>query len=467
MQKIKQNAFFRRTNVYAWLCAVALGGLPLAGNAAYATLTPPPGWSAGGGAIVAGSGGSYAATTANAWIANAAKSSAMLNVGGRQIAIPVSMKLSPLAGRVAMGVLFNHPAVRVGLGVASVLSAAKVTYDQFDGLWKYSTEQLISGTEYRMSYATPDLWRDSPIDACNDYATEAVSLGYYAGVSAAYLEGMVCVVKFRTTDDVVETIASRLQTRDKPCPAGTVKTPQGCLGGGSLVPLKTEQEFLDRVLNPENQPGWPTVPNELPPLTGLPIELPVINPDTGVNPFPKPLFVPTGQPVPNPQYNPNAPAGPGNQPWKQPGTTVTPQPTPGNPWRVDVAPTDREQAGPAPLPDEQQNPDRNPETDKPKPEDEIGLCDLYPDILACAKPELDTPDGEIPKSERRVDLVEENLFGGGSCPADVYFSPNGIQQLKVWDWNMACGHITSYVKPVILLLATFAAFMILVPGKTE
>lgn len=108
--------------------------------------------------------------------------------------------------------------------------------------------------------------------------------------------------------------------------------------------------------------------------------------------------------------------------------------------------------------------------DVSKPEEppkEETLCEKYPDILACAKPELDAPEGEIPKTTREVTLTEENLFSGGSCPADVYFTPHGLQQLKVWDWNQSCGYITGYVKPILLICCTFAAFMILIPGRTE
>jgi hypothetical protein len=209
----------------------------------------------------------------------------------------------------------------------------------------------------------------------------------------------------------------------------------------------------------------------------MPVRIPVINPDTGVewpNGTPRPLFVPTGQPVPNPNYDPAKAPGPGNQPFKQPGTTVTPRPTATEPWRVDVSPTEKEQAGPDPKTDAELNPPNpdpadpnNPDPDKPKPEEQQSLCEKHPDILACAKPDLDTPEGEIPKTTKDVTLTDENPFSGGGCPADIYFAPTGLQSFKLWDWNKACGDITTYVKPVVLLLATFSAFMILIPGKTE
>ena len=476
MQKTKQNAIFHRINVRPWLCAFALGCLPLAASAAYTTLTPPPGWTAGGGAVVAGSGGSYAATTANAWIANASKSSAMLNVGGRQIAMPVTMKLAPTAGRVAAAALFISPHLRAAAGIAAWLGVAGIVWDAVDGKWKTAgapDTQFSNGYEYRFP---TEPWAYSAQGACTAWgATYAAKNSKMKLVSATATDTQCNIITEVIDASVGYPVGYRFTRTDylekrasASCPTGWYVTPAGCVQNKPLGQPLTQEEMAD-LLNPDNTPGWPspTVPGEFPPGTPFPIELPLVNPSPGANPVPVPYFVPTGQPVPNPQYNPNAPAGPGNQPWKQPGTTVTPQPVPGNPWRVDISPTDREQAGPNPLPDTEQNPNKDPNTDKPKPEEQIGLCELYPDILACAKPELDTPDGEIPKSTRNVELTQENLFGGGGCPADVYFAPHGLQQLKIWDWNRACSDITTYVKPVVLLLSTFAAFMILVPGRTE
>lgn len=112
--------------------------------------------------------------------------------------------------------------------------------------------------------------------------------------------------------------------------------------------------------------------------------------------------------------------------------------------------------------------DEETENKDPPKEEQQSDCEKNPEALMCQEVDLDTPEGEIPKKNREVTLTEENLFGSGSCPADVYFNPSGVmQQLKVWDWNQACGHISTYVKPILILTCTFTAFMILVPGKTE
>lgn len=467
MPKIKKpHAFINRIHVRLGFALALVCGLPVTAQAAYANLTPPPGWVQGGGAVVAGPGGAYAAQSmANQWIANAAKSSAMLNAGGRQIAIQTSMKLAANAPRVAASVIFMNPYVRAGVGIAAWLGVAGFVWDQANKQWTKIVEgsdTIVPKYEYRYNFSA---WSTIG-DACNlakgsdPNITSWVpfmqnNTDYYSGCNF-YGNGFHQGYK-------------SVQSRKIPCPPNTQETPAGCVAKTAKVFPVPREEFETKL---PSIPMPDTVPSELPPGTPLPVEQPVINPSPGPNPQPKPLFVPTGDPVPNPKYDPTAPAGPGNQPWKQPGTTVTPRPTPGNPWRVDLQPTDREQDGPDPKtdpdPDKPDTSDPDPDKDKPKPEEAQSLCEKHPDILACAKPELDTPDEDIPKSKRDVTFTEENLFGGGACPADVYFQPSGgLQQMKAWDWNQSCGYITGYVKPILILCCTFTAFMILVPGKTE
>lgn len=448
--------------------------LSFSANAAYATLTPPPGWTAGGGAVVAGSGGSYAATTANAWIANASKSSAMLNVGGRQIAMPVTMKLAPTAGRVAAAALFISPHLRAAAGIASWLGIAGVVWDSASGTWgstSASNSPQSDGNTYSYnSNGIPSF--STHAQTCQAYvqymnttgnpyliATYKSSRGFVQG-------GPDPECKFtnkdkQTGDPYPDSQISLVRIPGSSCPTGWYVTPAGCVQNKPLGQPLTQEEMAD-LLNPDNTPGWPspTVPGEFPPGTPFPIELPVVNPSPGANPVPVPYFVPTGQPVPNPQYNPNAPAGPGNQPWKQPGTTVTPQPVPGNPWRVDIAPTDREQAGPNPLPDTEQNPNQDPDTDKPKPEEQIGLCELYPDILACEKLKPGTVE-VTPLSKNTVSLTLDKQTGfgpeNGTCPADKTFMIMG--KPMAFKWTLLCD-FASQIRPLIVGFAYLSAALV-------
>lgn len=96
--------------------------------------------------------------------------------------------------------------------------------------------------------------------------------------------------------------------------------------------------------------------------------------------------------------------------------------------------------------------------------EESDLCKNNPDILACSKPELDTPDEEIPRRNFAVTFAAESLFGGGSCPANKTMNLRG-QQITVWDFQRTCDLVTTYLKPLLLTLALFSAFLILSPGK--
>ena len=101
------------------------------------------------------------------------------------------------------------------------------------------------------------------------------------------------------------------------------------------------------------------------------------------------------------------------------------------------------------------------ETEKPATE-ETDLCKLHPEILACQ--ELDTPEDEIPRSTKELTYTEDTMFsGGGSCPADSYVTLHTGQTLKVWDWQKSCNMIVTYLRPLLLVVAAYIAFMMLVP----
>jgi Neisseria meningitidis TspB protein len=101
------------------------------------------------------------------------------------------------------------------------------------------------------------------------------------------------------------------------------------------------------------------------------------------------------------------------------------------------------------------------EKDQPK---EADLCEKHPDILACAKPELDTPDGEIPRTTKNVTFEEQSIWGGGSCPADKVMTLRSGQQVTVWAWSEYCPFIAGPFKFVLLACAAFGALLIVMPG---
>lgn len=92
-------------------------------------------------------------------------------------------------------------------------------------------------------------------------------------------------------------------------------------------------------------------------------------------------------------------------------------------------------------------------------------CTTKPDSVGCA--ELDSPTGEIPKRSETITYTEESLFGSGSCPADVMATLGTLHQtVKVWDWQKTCQYALP-LRAMIVALATFAAFLIVMPGSTH
>lgn len=95
--------------------------------------------------------------------------------------------------------------------------------------------------------------------------------------------------------------------------------------------------------------------------------------------------------------------------------------------------------------------------DKPTP----GICDLFPDILACKK--LDEPaTEEIPKETRTIELQTGPTFSGGSCIPDVVVTVFG-RSITVLAMAEPCRWISELLRPLILLFAAMSAVFIVIP----
>jgi hypothetical protein len=78
------------------------------------------------------------------------------------------------------------------------------------------------------------------------------------------------------------------------------------------------------------------------------------------------------------------------------------------------------------------------------------------------------PSGTVPTSSTSLTYTAETPFGGGACPADKFFTSGMTgQTYKAWNWAQTCSYTATYIRPMVILLATFAAFLILMPGKVE
>lgn len=102
-------------------------------------------------------------------------------------------------------------------------------------------------------------------------------------------------------------------------------------------------------------------------------------------------------------------------------------------------------------------------TEDKEPEDE-SKCDEGATDLSCAQ--MDTPEGTIPKRDVALTYAAEALgLGGGSCPADKVVQLHDGRSIKVFDFVKACEMTTTYVRPLVLALAAFICFLILMPGS--
>lgn len=435
------------------LGVAALGGVSVAN--AYVFPSPPPGF--------AGTPGNwtYATQSADDVIGRIIHQSKALTVQvpGKPVTMPVSYRLAQNAPRIAAAAIFANPYVRVGVGVASWLGLAGLVWDAVNKTW-YVPDMAASGTVsdgYYYSYDGLSGKYGSAAEACQAYS--AFKGGQFLGIGGEY--GPYCV--YKGGDGRPQATGEPNKVKDQACPAGWYRTPAGC---SSTAPPKTvnEKEFKD-LLSPKPMPE--TVPKELPYPTPLPVEPspgPWVNPEPGTNPQHRPMFVPSGDPVPNPNYKPEIGPTPENQPFIQPGQKITPSPTVNDPFRLDVKPVDRPKEDKNPMPGPESDKVEKP-NDKPK-EDTADLCEKHPDILACAKPELDTPEEEIKKDTRNISYQPESLFGGGACPADKTMTIGG-HTMTVWNWTENCGYIQNYMRPVILVLCAFGAFVIVSGGTRQ
>lgn len=92
-------------------------------------------------------------------------------------------------------------------------------------------------------------------------------------------------------------------------------------------------------------------------------------------------------------------------------------------------------------------------------------CEKYPGSLGCL-PVGDAPAPETVPSESRVlDLLSGPVFAGGGCPANVNVSIFGRSYTAV-NMVQACSWIVSYIKPLMLLMASLSAVFIVMPRES-
>ena len=432
---------FARNVLCGLSLAAALGCLQVA-HAGYAQATPPAGWSAGGGA-----GGAFTGTKAAngaTFLSSSVTTNASLNVGGRAVSIPATMRFAANAPRLAAAAVMMNPYVRTAAAVAGWLGLASLVYDQVSGTWSApdTSSPVSTGVEW-YGPGNPGKYFPTLSQAAAHHAAWLNTVNGYSRFSVSGT-GQSSYTLYDSTYKTYTT--ENASSRPSSCPSGWYITPAGCV---QTPPPKTvtQEEAIEELIK---RPMPADVPRHIP--EPLPVELPEY----------QPMFIPTGNPVPNPSYNPSQPVSPSNQPFVQPGVKVEPAPSPSAPWQVDVKPVNR----PTESPSGSTDPTTEPSTDTPREDgkEDRDFCDKHPESLACT--ELDTPEGEIPKSTFEVSYSIENSWGSGSCPSDKYATIAG-RSIKVYDWAQTCDYVATYVRPMLLVLCALGALFIVMPGRAE
>lgn len=107
-------------------------------------------------------------------------------------------------------------------------------------------------------------------------------------------------------------------------------------------------------------------------------------------------------------------------------------------------------------------PGNEPSKDEEPPKDP---CDEHPERVGCL--DIDVPEGDIPRENKTVTWTPEDPFGSGSCPVDQTLNLTTTNQtVKVTNWVQMC-EWSIPLRAIILALATFAAFLIVMPGETR
>ncbi|KAF1003056.1 MAG: hypothetical protein E5299_02543 [Burkholderia gladioli] len=203
-------------------------------------------------------------------------------------------------------------------------------------------------------------------------------------------------------------------------------------------PVKVEQPEFEDALSRVQLPDLGTGVMPFP----LPVEDPVLNPDSAGQP--QPLRVPQGDPVPVPNTDP--------QQYKQPVTKIVPASTSSDPWRVDVQAETVTSTNPNPLEDSASS-----------SESTQDFCAQNPSVLACQA--LDTPDDtDLPTEERQISVTPDSGWGAesASCPAPRQIVTQG-RTIPI-PFDLFCMYMEG-LRPVIIAMAWLGAAFIIVGAR--
>jgi hypothetical protein len=431
------------------ITATALATLAPFAFAGYAQLAPPAGWSTSAGAAT------YVRAANESWTAaGTVRTNASLNVGGRAVTMPASMRFAANAGRVAAQAIRVNPVWWVaGAAVAAWLDHSGIRWDEGEGQWQIDQDPIsVSGfgVANQARYPGPVLksfagvsresvcqqaaeWRTSTYMDVNRQVSRVVTVQSVTATQCQFRQ----VYTYHTDPPVTSYPTASITTQ-------VVQQPQ--------PPRPALAPDFDK--HADDYPMPADVPNALPRTQPIPVGVPVLNPNDAPSPLPQPLRVPTGAPVPVPGTDP--------QQYRQPVSDIVPANSPSYPWQVDIQPgtiTGPDPVGitePIPVP----APGSGGEPSPADPEDQPGLCDEYPNILACQ--EL----GEVedsPLGQEELSFVigmDGGWLGQGfvGCPADRTVALHVVPSVT-FSWSLLC-QAGDMARPFVIAMGWLSAIAI-------
>lgn len=98
------------------------------------------------------------------------------------------------------------------------------------------------------------------------------------------------------------------------------------------------------------------------------------------------------------------------------------------------------------------------ETPAPK-----STCEAGDTTAGCST--LDVPDGVVPKTTKDISYAAESIFGVGTCPADKTVPQMLTGRPVVLSYVQTCGALKNVISPMIIAIALYMAYLIILPGN--
>jgi hypothetical protein len=420
--------------------------------AGYAQATPPAAWSSGGGA-----GGSFSGTKAAngaTFFSGSVSTNASLNVGGRAVSMPATMRFAANAPRVAAAAIMLHPGIRTAASIAGWLGLAGLLYDPISGLWTAPDDGTLpddvyqsDGSNWSVSWWGVTYTASSASAACSKVSGPTIVSSVYDPRWGGFCDIQYYSNKELYPDWIVGGAPMVNNTGPSSCPSGWYVTPAGCVQTPPPKTLTQEEAVEEIIKHP--------MPDEVP--RHIPVPLPVEQPNI------QPVFIPTGDPVTNPNFNPSEAPSPSNPPQVQPGVEAKPAPAPGSPWQVETTPVNRPvedpnappSREPQPLPDTGGGPTGN----EPKDPDKADFCEKYPTVIACQELKHEDDDTKLPEKAIDLDFNPIPGFQGAkSCPAFPNIG-NALHGRQI-SWQPFCDQLGAISNLLLALAWLYAAWIL-------